>query len=374
MTSTVRPVLVVLGTRPEVIKLAPVVRALEQQHIPTVLLSTGQHREMLDQTLQAFDLVPDYDLRVMRANQGLATLSARLLEAADQLLQAIDPAWVVVQGDTTTVAMVALAAFYRRVPVAHVEAGLRTGHKYDPFPEEINRTLLAPLADLHFAPTQEARRNLLREGVGEGKIHVVGNTVIDALRFMHGRVVGLPYSSFGLELREPRRLVLVTGHRRENFGDGLRRTFLGLRELARRHREEIDILYPVHLNPNVRKEAFEILAGAENIRLIEPLGYAAFVKVMTRATLIITDSGGIQEEAAALGIPVLVTRETSERREAIAAGVAELVGTDPEKLVAAASTLLTDAAAHAARAVPTDVFGDGCSGARIAGILAAQPR
>lgn len=367
-----RPVLVVLGTRPEVIKLAPVVRALEERDLPTVLLSTGQHREMLEQTLQAFDLQPDYDLQVMRENQGLASLSARILEAADERIEALDPSWVVVQGDTTTVAMVALAAFYRKVPVAHVEAGLRTHEKFDPFPEEINRTLLAPLADLHFAPTEEARVNLLREGIGGDRVHMVGNTVIDALRLMQKKVETMASRQFGLDLDESRRLVLVTGHRRENFGEGLRRTFRGLRELAERFQDEIEVLYPVHLNPNVRKEAFEILQGAENVRLINPLGYAAFVKAMTSAALIVTDSGGIQEEAAALGIPVLVTRETSERREAIEAGVAELVGTDPRRLVEAASKLLTDPVAHAARAVSSDVFGDGCSGVRIAGILAAR--
>ena len=372
MSSNERPVLVVLGTRPEVIKLAPVVRALRDRDIPTILLSTGQHREMLAQTLEAFDLEPDEDLQVMRENQGLASLSARILEAADGRIGALDPSWVVVQGDTTTVAMVALAAFYRKVPVAHVEAGLRTHEKFDPFPEEINRTLLAPLADLHFAPTEEARRNLLREGVAEDRVHQVGNTVIDALRLMQKKVEGRPSREFGLDLDDGRRLVLVTGHRRENFGEGLRRTFRGLRELAESFRDEIEVLYPVHLNPNVRKEAFEILRDAPNIRLVDPLGYAAFLKAMTRATLIVTDSGGIQEEAAALGIPVLVTRETSERREAVEAGVAELVGTDPRRLVESASRLLTDPAAHAARAVPSDVFGDGCSGVRIAGILAAR--
>ena len=370
--SSQHPVMVVLGTRPEVIKLVPVILALRAQEVPTYVLSTGQHREMLEQMLQVFELEPDRDLRLMRPDQSLAGLSAHLLQAMDSLLEQVKPSWVVVQGDTTTVAMVALAAFYRKVPVAHVEAGLRTGLKYDPFPEEMNRTLLGPLADLHFAPTEPARQNLLREGVPEDRVHLVGNTVIDALRLMGERVAHRPAQEFGLELSTDRRLVLVTGHRRENFGAGLRNTFGGLRRLAEEFSEEIQVLYPVHLNPNVRRAAEEVLSGVDNVHLTEPLDYAAFVKAMTSAELIITDSGGVQEEAASLGIPVLVTRDTSERREAIDAGVAELVGTDGNRLVDAARSLLTDPQHHAARAVPSDVFGDGCSGRRIAAILAAH--
>ena len=364
------PVMVVLGTRPEAIKLVSVIVALRQRGIPTFVLSSGQHREMLAQMLAVFDLEPDRDLAVMRENQTLAGLSASLLTATDALLQEIEPSWVVVQGDTTTVAMVSLAAFYRKVRVAHVEAGLRTHQKYDPFPEEINRTLLGPLGDLHLAPTPEARNNLLAEGVPAERIHVVGNTVIDALRLMESRVRDQSPAELGLDLATDRRLVLVTGHRRENFGAGLRGMFEGLRRIAAEH-PEVEVLYPVHLNPNVRSAADEVLAGIDNVRLTEPLDYAAFIKAMTLADLLVTDSGGVQEEAAALGIPVLVTRETSERREAIDAGVAELVGTDPDRVFAAAHRLLTDADEHARRAVPSDVFGDGCSGERIAGILAA---
>ena len=364
------PVMVVLGTRPEAIKLVSVIVALRQRGIPTFVLSSGQHREMLAQMLAVFDLEPDRDLAVMRENQTLAGLSASLLTATDALLQEIEPSWVVVQGDTTTVAMVSLAAFYRKVRVAHVEAGLRTHQKYDPFPEEINRTLLGPLGDLHLAPTPEARNNLLAEGVPAERIHVVGNTVIDALRLMESRVRDQSPAELGLDLATDRRLVLVTGHRRENFGAGLRGMFEGLRRIAAEH-PEVEVLYPVHLNPNVRSAADEVLAGIDNVRLTEPLDYAAFIKAMTLADLLVTDSGGVQEEAAALGIPVLVTRETSERREAIDAGVAELVGTDPDRVFAAAHRLLTDPAEHARRAVPSDVFGDGCSGERIAGILAA---
>ena len=365
------PVLVALGTRPEVIKLAPVILALRQRGLSTFVLSTGQHREILQQALAAFDLIPDRDLGVMRPDQNLAHLSAALLQGMDAVLQEVQPRWVVVQGDTSTVAMVALTAFYHRVPVAHVEAGLRTGVKYDPFPEEMNRTLLGPLADLHFAPTEPACRNLLREGVPEERIHRVGNTVIDALRQMQDRVADRPAEDFGLELPEDRPLVLVTGHRRENFGRGLQQVFDGLRRLAKAF-PEVFILFPVHLNPNVQRAAREHLDSVPNIHLSEPLGYAAFVKAMTSARLIITDSGGVQEEAAALGVPVLVTRNTSERREAIDAGVAELVGTDGGRLLDAARRLLTDPDLHAARAQPTDVFGDGCSGERIAAILAGD--
>lgn len=365
--------MVVFGTRPEVIKLVSVVFALREQGVPTFVLSTGQHREMLEQMLGVFGLDVDRDLGLMTPNQTLAQLSAKLLAEADAILAEVDPSWVVVQGDTTTVAMMGLAAFYQRIAVAHVEAGLRTHHKYDPFPEEINRTLIGQLADLHFAPTDVAAGNLRAEGIDASRIHTVGNTVIDALRLVERRVRERPASDFGLDWPENRRLILVTGHRRENFGEAMRNTFRGLRRLAA-DVPDVHVLYPVHLNPNVRRAVDEVLSDAPNVQLIEPLDYAAFVKAMTSAELIVTDSGGVQEEGAALGVPVLVTRATSERREAIDAGVAELVGTDPDAIVEAGRRLLTDPEHYAARAVPSDVFGDGCSGERIAGILAAQPR
>ncbi len=364
--------MVVLGTRPEAIKLAPVVAALTAQATPTFLLSTGQHREMLAQILDIFALVPDRDLALMRPDQSLAGLSSAILGAVDPVLAELKPRWVVVQGDTSTVAMVALAAFYRRIPVAHVEAGLRTGVRYDPFPEEMNRSLLGRLADLHFAPTPQARANLLAEGVPAAAIEVVGNTVVDALRQVRGRVAARPLADFGLPELAGKQLVLVTGHRRENFGAGLESLCRGLLGLAELLGHEIEIVYPVHLNPNVRRPVFELLGGRPNIHLLEPLDYAAFVRLMTTAKLIITDSGGVQEEAASLGIPVLVTRNTSERREAIDAGVAELVGTDAEALLAAARALLTDPVLYARRAVPTDVFGDGFAGQHIARRLAAE--
>ena len=277
-----------------------------------------------------------------------------------------------VQDDTTTVAMAALTAFYHRIPVAHVEAGLRTGNHYDPFPEEVNRTLLGDLARLHFAPTDRARRNLLAQGVAAQLIHVVGNTVIDALQRVRRQVAGRPLAAFGLPEPDGRRLVVVTGHRRENFGAGFEGVFAGLRRIAEEGGDGVLLVYPVHLNPNVHGPALARLGGLPNLRLIEPLDYASFVRLLTAADLIITDSGGVVEEAAALGVPVLVTRRTSERLEAVEAGVAELVGTDPERIAAAARRLLTDPAHHAARAVATEVFGDGRAAERIADRLAAE--
>lgn len=366
------PVLVVVGTRPEAIKLAPVVRALSAAGLPVFLLSTGQHREMLEQMFGVLGLKPDRELGLMRPDQSLAALSASLIENADRLIGEVEPSWVVVQGDTTTVAMVGLAAFYRKVRVAHVEAGLRTHDKHDPFPEEMNRSLLGRIADLHFAPTPAAERNLLAEGVAAERVHVVGNTVIDALFAMRDRVAGRPLADFGLDLPEGRRRVLVTGHRRESFGRGLRQIFYGLARLAEAMQGEVDVVYPVHLNPNVRAAADEVLGGVDGVRLLEPLDYAAFVRLLVSSALVVTDSGGVQEEAAALGIPVLVTRRTSERGEALAAGVAELVGTDADRVAGSAERLLRDPELYAARAVATDAFGDGRSGRRIARILAAE--
>jgi len=368
------PVVVALGTRPEAIKLAPVILALREHGINTLVLSTGQHREMLDQALEVFDIKPDRDYRLMRSEQSLAALSAAILFAVDETLRDVEPSWVLVQGDTTTVAMVSLAAFYRKIPVGHVEAGLRTHAKYDPFPEEMNRTLVGSLADLHFAPTQGACNDLLTQGVTRDRIHLVGNTVIDSLLNMRRRVSDQPLANFGLKTCPNRRIVLVTGHRRENFGDGMRGIFLGVRALAEEFRDQVEVICPVHLNPNVRGLVRETLAGLENVQLTDPLNYAAFVKVMTCAHFIITDSGGVQEEAAALGVPLLVTRRTSERKEAIESGVAELVGTDPSKLVAASRRLLARPDYYCSRAVATNAFGDGCSAERIANIVARELR
>lgn len=362
-------VLVALGTRPEVIKLAPVVRALRERQIPCFVLSTGQHREMLDQVLADCELEPDRDLGVMRHDQTLAGLSAELLRAVDPLLAELSPSWVVVQGDTTTAAMVALGAFYRQARVAHVEAGLRTHDRRDPFPEEVNRLLVARLAELHFAPTAEAAANLLAEGVAAAEIHAVGNTVVDSLRWMEARVRDRPAAELGLALPAGRRLVLVTGHRRESFGPGLEAICHGLRRIAEA-RDDVTILYPVHPNPRVDRAVRSLLGGLPDIHLVAPLGYAAFVKALSSATLVVTDSGGVQEEATALGVPTLVTRNASERREAIAAGVAELVGTDADRLATAALRLLRDETERHRRAIASDAFGDGLASRRIADALA----
>ena len=361
-----QPILVVIGTRPEAIKLVPVVLALRARGASVHLLSTGQHREMLLSVLDAFDLTPDQDLEIMTPDQGLAGLSAAILSEMTPVLEKGSPPWVVVQGDTTTVAMVSLAAFYRRLPVAHVEAGLRTHERYDPFPEEMNRSLMGRLATRHFAPTDQAYANLLAEGVEPGEIEMVGNTVIDSLYRVRDRLAHRSFRDVGLDIPQNRQLVLVTGHRRENFGDRLRSSFLGLRKIAQELADQVHLVYPVHRNPNVQEAAHEILAGVPNIQLLEPLGYEPFLKLMTEARLIITDSGGVQEEATALGIPTLVTRLTSERPEAMESGVAELVGTDCDRVARAALNILRDPEEWRKRARPCAVFGDGQAAERIA--------
>jgi UDP-N-acetylglucosamine 2-epimerase len=306
----------------------------------------------------------------MRPDQTLAGLSAALLTAADALLAEVEPSWVVVQGDTTTVAMVALAAFYRGLPVAHVEAGLRTGDRRDPFPEEINRTLLGHLADLHLAPTPQARENLLAQGVDPSSVHVVGNPVIDSLYAMRDLVSALPATQLGLpDWIDQRTFALVTAHRRENLGDGMRSVFQGLRRLAEDLAGRLDIVYPVHLNPRVGDAARAELEGLANVHLMPPVGYRAFVKLLSRARLIITDSGGVQEEATALGVPTLVTRSTCERPEAIESGVATLVGTDAATLVSAARDLLDSGRPSPG---PNLAFGDGHAGERIVSSLLRQ--
>ncbi len=361
-------VMVVFGTRPEAIKLAPVVRALRDRSSVFVCV-TGQHRTMLDQVLRVFHIQPDRDLAVMQPNQNLFDLTANVVRALGPVLAEVRPRFVVVQGDTTTTFAAALAAFYAHVPVAHVEAGLRTHDKQRPFPEEVNRRLTSVLADVHFAPTPWARENLLREGVPAERIVVTGNTAIDALLWVAGELDGgrleaaLPEPV--LRLADRYRLVLVTGHRRESFGAGFERICQALRQIVEQE-PEVAIVYPVHLNPNVREPVFRLLGGHPRLLLIDPLEYVAFVALMQRAELILTDSGGIQEEAPSLQKPVLVMREKTERPEGVRAGAAKLVGTDVEAIVGAVSTLLHDSASYRAMASAGNPYGDGQAARRIA--------
>ena len=362
-----RRILVAIGTRPEAIKMAPLVLALRAEPWAEVrILATAQHRQMLDQVLEAFGLEPDVDLDIMRPNQALPELTARLLLQLDEVLASEAPDAILAQGDTTTVLAVALAAFYRRIPLGHVEAGLRTGDLANPFPEEMNRVVAGRLARWHFAPTAQARDNLLAEGFDPATVHVTGNTVIDALLQVAGREPPLPVA-----VPAGKRLVLVTAHRRENFGAPFREVCLAIRDLADAH-PDIHVLYPVHPNPNVEAPARELLSGHPSITLCAPLDYLPFVAAMQRATLVLTDSGGVQEEAPALGKPVLVMRRETERPEAVTEGVVQLVGPDREAIVAAASRLLSDPAAYAAMARGTSPYGDGHAAGRIAAILRAS--
>jgi UDP-N-acetylglucosamine 2-epimerase (non-hydrolysing) len=358
----------IFGTRPEAIKLCPLV--LRMQDHPTLrphVCITAQHREMLDQVLEVFGVAPDVDLALMQPNQTLAGLTARAITAIDGYLAEHRPDLVLVQGDTTTVLCATLSAFYQHIPVGHVEAGLRTGNMDAPWPEEANRVLTSHLAALHFAPTETSRANLRREGIADERIFVTGNTVIDALFLARERVERRPPAVPGLPpqvLTGPRRLVLITGHRRENFGPGLAAICRAIGTLAERF-PDVEFVYPVHLNPNVRAPVFGALNGRANVHLIEPLDYLAFEALMARATLLLSDSGGVQEEAPALGKPVLVLRDTTERPEAVEAGTVRLVGTDAARIVAETARLLTDPAAHAAMATRRNPYGDGHAAERI---------
>jgi UDP-N-acetylglucosamine 2-epimerase (non-hydrolysing) len=368
-------VLCVFGTRPEAIKMAPVVQALSKPGtgVEVRVCVTGQHREMLDQVLRLFEIVPDHDLDIMRADQSLTQVTAAALTGLDAVVRAERPAWVVVQGDTTTAMAAALVAFYHRVRIAHVEAGLRSWNLAHPFPEEANRRIADSLSSLHFAPTEAARANLLREGVDAGTILVTGNTVIDALRW----VADLPAPADLDALTAghgARRLLLVTAHRRESFGPGMEAICLALRDLALRYGDGVRIVYPVHLNPNVREPVHRILGDMPNVVLAPPLDYLRFVHLMKRAHLVLTDSGGIQEEAPGLGKPVLVLREVTERPEAVEAGTARVVGTSRERVVGAAARLLDDAAEYARMAQARNPFGDGHAARRIVdALLHARP-
>ena len=363
--------LLIFGTRPEAIKLAPLVRALRarSRDFESRVCVTAQHRDMLDPVLAAFQIVPDYDLDLMRPGQTPAELTARILEALDPVLRRESPRMVLVQGDTTTTLAAALAAFYLRIPVGHVEAGLRTGDLRQPFPEEMNRVVTSRLTDLQFAPTAGAAAHLAAEGVPAGRIHVTGNTGIDAVLYVRDSLESGALPATDWPWLDPRRrLILVTGHRRENFGAAFAAEMRALVRLAAR--PGVQVVYPVHRNPNVLGPAHKMLAGCPNIQLIEPLPYVPFVDLMRRAFLLITDSGGIQEEAPSLGKPVLVMRNKTERPEAVEAGTVKLVGSDEERIVSEAMRLLDDHAEYTRMTRVHNPYGDGHASPRIADILA----
>lgn len=356
-------VLSIFGTRPEAVKMAPVVQTLARTPgVQARVCVTAQHRQMLDQVLDLFGIQPDIDLDLMRPNQGLADLTAAIFTHLDPVLAAEQPDWILVQGDTTTVMAAGLLGYYRRIKVGHVEAGLRTGDKWQPFPEEINRRVAGVVADLHFAPTQRNRQNLLAEGVPEERIAVTGNPAIDALQAIT-RMPAPPeiqalFSRLGVGTNG-KRLVLITAHRRENFGKPLEAICTALRQLAETYCGQVEFIYPVHLNPNVQEVVNRRLAGIPNLTLLPPLDYLPMVHVMKQATLVLTDSGGIQEEAPAIGVPTLVLRQTTERPEGVDAGTLRLVGTDSERIIREARTLLDNQAAHQAMAGAVNPFGDG---------------
>ena len=378
-----KTILLVFGTRPEAIKMAPLVKKLQEnpEEFQTVVCVTGQHREMLDQVLHLFDITPDYDLNIMKPNQDLYDITSRILLGMRDVLKEVQPDIVLVHGDTTTSMAAALAAFYQQIPVGHVEAGLRTGNIYSPWPEEMNRLMTGRISTVHFSPTPLAKQNLLQEHVDEAKIVVTGNTVIDALQMVVERLkndeqlsgeVKDKVLNMGYDvnrLGEDRRLVLITGHRRENFGEGFLNICHAIKNLSEKY-PNVDFVYPMHLNPNVRKPVLEILGeGAENVFLIEPLDYLPFVYMMQHSTLILTDSGGVQEEAPGLGKPVLVMRDTTERPEAVEAGTVLLVGTDQQKIEQGVSMLLDDADCYRRMSEAVNPYGDGLACERIVGEL-----
>jgi UDP-N-acetylglucosamine 2-epimerase (non-hydrolysing) len=391
-----KTILLVFGTRPEAIKMAPLVKKLQSQpeNFKTVVAVTGQHRQMLDQVLQIFDIVPDYDLNIMQANQDLYDVTSRVLVGMRDVLKEVQPDVVLVHGDTTTSTAAALAAFYQQIPVGHVEAGLRTYNIYSPWPEEMNRQMTGRIATYHFAPTPLAKSNLLHENVKPEQIIVTGNTVIDALYMVVDKIKNDEALQEGLcesllqagydtkRLDGNRRLVLITGHRRENFGDGFISICTAIRDLAAKY-SDVDFVYPMHLNPNVRKPIQQVFGDIlkisnlqspisnrfNNLFFIEPLEYLSFVYLMEKSTIVLTDSGGIQEEAPGLGKPVLVMRDTTERPEALESGTVHLVGTNYYKIMSEVSTLLDDAAAYEKMSEAVNPYGDGMACERIAEYL-----
>jgi UDP-N-acetylglucosamine 2-epimerase (non-hydrolysing) len=368
-------VLSVFGTRPEAIKLAPVIAELSKRPgITSKVCVTAQHREMLDQVLTLFELTPDYDLNLMVENQTLSGLAAAVLQRLEAIFQSEKPDWVLVQGDTTTVAAAAFAAFNARAKVGHIEAGLRSHDKWQPFPEEINRRIAGAIADLHFAPTERARQNLLREGVADSRVIVTGNTVIDALRWVQSHPWDLrSLGEAGRGLDDPGvKLVLVTAHRRENFGEAITRICAALRTLAQRYGEGLRLIYPVHRNPNIWEPVHRLLGGIWNICLTPPLEYLPLVHLMQRSYLVMTDSGGIQEEAPALGVPTLVFRAVTERPEAVESGNVRLVGSDDRRIVSEAARLLDNPCEYQRMTGAVNPYGDGHAAVRIASALQGE--
>ena len=364
-------VLSIFGTRPEAVKMAPIVRLLQQTPgVESRICVTAQHRQMLDQVLNLFDIKPDYDLDLMREAQSLAQISASIFTHLDPVLAEFKPDWALVVGDTTTVVTTSQLAYYHRIKLGHVEAGLRTHNKWHPFPEEVNRRIATVIADLHFAPTDWSKENLLREGVEEQDIQVTGNPVIDALQFVVSQDEPAEITDLIRRLRtrgSTRQLVLVTAHRRENFGRPLENICHAIRQLA--SRGDVEIVYPVHLNPRVQEPVDRILRGVENITLLSPLDYLPMVHLLKHARLILTDSGGLQEEAPSLGIPVLLLRETTERPEGVKAGTLKVVGTETRAIVQEADHLLSDPVAHSRMARAANPYGDGHAAERIVDAL-----
>ena len=364
---------IIFGTRPEAIKLAPVVLELEKhKEFEVNVCVTAQHREMLDQVLEVFDIKPEVDLNIMKANQTLSSLTSQAIKLLDNYLSEYRPDIILVQGDTTTVFAASLTAFYHKIKIGHVEAGLRTWNKFSPYPEEINRVLTTKIADLHFAPTSLSKKNLLKEGVYEDQIFVTGNTVIDALLIAREKIKSKNISIPGLPdklLKEnDNKIILITGHRRENFGEGFDNICQAIANLAKEFKD-YNFIYPVHLNPNVRKPVFEILSKRENIFLIDPLNYLPFIFLMDKAKIILTDSGGVQEEAPSLGKPVLVMRDTTERPEGVDAGTVKVVGTNKQAIIDATKTLLTNKSEYSKMANAVNPYGDGHSAIMIKDIL-----
>ena len=359
-------ILFIFGTRPEAIKMAPVIEAMARQpeYFDTRICVTAQHRELLDHVLTIFNIQPDYDLDLMSQEQALSSLTACIFYALDTVICKENPDWLLVQGDTTTTMVASLVAYYHRVKVGHIEAGLRTHDKFQPFPEEINRRIASTVADLHFAPTETAQENLIREGIDKRNILVIGNTVIDALLqamqlkydFANGPLVEIPFV---------KRILLVTAHRRENFGEPIRAICEALKMIAERYTDHVHIVYPVHLNPNVWEPVHTLLSGVSNITLLKPLDYLSFVHLMNRSHIVLTDSGGLQEEAPSLGKPVLVLRNTTERPEAVEAGTARVIGTKTKRVVQEVAYLLDDSTAYRKMANTVNPYGDGHAAERI---------